>query len=72
MVVIFKQLLNLCGPGSSVGIATGYGLDCPGIEFLWGEFCRTCPDPAWGVMLTSHPLLVPRSKNRVVLYLYSP
>jgi hypothetical protein len=25
-----------------------------------------------GVTLTSHPLLVPRSKNRVVLYLYSP
>jgi hypothetical protein len=22
-----------CGPGSSVGIATGYGLDVPGIEF---------------------------------------
>jgi hypothetical protein len=22
----------MCGPGSSVGIATGYGLDCPGIE----------------------------------------
>ena len=26
----------MCGPGSSVGIATGYGLDGPGIEFLWG------------------------------------
>jgi hypothetical protein len=25
-----------------------------------------------GVMLTPHPLLVPRSKNRVELYLYSP
>ena len=25
-----------------------------------------------GVTLTSHPLLVPRSKNRVELYLYSP
>ena len=24
------------GPGSSVGIATGYGLDVPGIEFRWG------------------------------------
>jgi hypothetical protein len=23
-----------CGPGSSVGIATGYGLDGPGIEFF--------------------------------------
>jgi len=25
------------GPGSSVGIATGYGLDGPGIESLWGR-----------------------------------
>jgi hypothetical protein len=25
-----------------------------------------------GVTLTPHPLLMPRSKNRVVLYLYSP
>ena len=23
------------GPGSSVGIATGYGLDGPGIEYRW-------------------------------------
>ena len=26
-----------CGTGSSVGIATGYGLDGPGIESLWGR-----------------------------------
>jgi hypothetical protein len=25
-----------CGPGSSVGIATGYGLDSPGIESGFG------------------------------------
>jgi hypothetical protein len=25
------------GPGSSVGIATNYGLDGPGIESRWGE-----------------------------------
>ena len=25
------------GPGSSVGIATGYGLDGPGIESRWGR-----------------------------------
>jgi hypothetical protein len=24
------------GPGSVVGIAIGYGLDCPGIESRWG------------------------------------
>jgi hypothetical protein len=27
----------LCGPGSSVGIATDYGLDGPGIESRWGR-----------------------------------
>ena len=26
-----------CGPGSVVGIATGYGLDGPGIESRWGR-----------------------------------
>jgi len=26
-----------CGPGSSVGIATVYGLDVPGIESQWGR-----------------------------------
>ena len=40
--------LNL-GPGSVVGIATGYGLDGPGIESRWGgEIFRTCPDRTWG------------------------
>ena len=28
------------GPGSSVGIATDYGLDGPGIESRWGEIFR--------------------------------
>ena len=27
---------SLHGPGSVVGIATGYGLDGPGIEYRWG------------------------------------
>ena len=35
-------------PGSVGGIATGYGLDGPGIEFRWGETFRTCPDRPWG------------------------
>ena len=35
------------GPGSVVGIATGYGLDGPGIESRWGEIFRTCPDRPW-------------------------
>ena len=33
-----------CGPGSSVGKATAYGLDGPGIESRWGEIFRTSPD----------------------------
>jgi hypothetical protein len=36
------------GPGSSVGIATGYVLEGLGIESLWGEIFRTCPDRTWG------------------------
>jgi len=30
-------------PGSSVGIATAYGLEGPGIESRWGEIFRTSP-----------------------------
>ena len=37
-----------CGPGSSVGIVTAYGLDGPGIESRWGEIFRTSPDRPWG------------------------
>jgi hypothetical protein len=33
---------------SSVGIATRYGLDGPGIESRWGEIFRTRPDRPWG------------------------
>jgi hypothetical protein len=82
----------LSGRSSSAGIATGYGLDGPGIEFRWGtKFSapvQTGPGahPACCTMGTGsfpgvkrpgcdadpHPLLVPRSINRVELYLYSP
>ena len=35
--IYFNKVHSLiCGPGSSVGIATGYGLDGPGIESRWG------------------------------------
>ena len=34
-------------PNSSVGIATGYGLDGPGIESRWGEIFHR-PDLPWG------------------------
>ena len=75
------------GPGSSVGIATDYGLDGPGSNPGWDEIFRpvqTGPGahPASctmgtgsfpgvkcgrGVLLTTHPLLVPRSwKSRAI------
>jgi hypothetical protein len=43
VVVHFRiSLLSYGGPGSSVGIATGYGLDGPGIESRWGrDFSHT-------------------------------
>ena len=34
---IILPSIPTCGPGSVVGIATGYGLDDPGIEFRWGR-----------------------------------
>jgi hypothetical protein len=36
------------GQNSVVDIATGYGLDGPGIESQWGEIFRTCSDWPWG------------------------
>jgi hypothetical protein len=34
--IIRELYKHQVGPGSSVGIATGYGLDGPGIESRWG------------------------------------
>jgi ABC-type uncharacterized transport system permease subunit len=36
------------GQDSVVCIATGYGLDGPGIEFWCREIFHTCPDRPWG------------------------
>jgi hypothetical protein len=36
------------GPGSVVGIATGYGLDGPGSNHVGGENFCTYPDRPWG------------------------
>jgi hypothetical protein len=41
--VFTSEVTDICGPGSSVGIATGYGLDGPGIESRWG---RDFPHPS--------------------------
>ena len=41
--------LNIVGRDSSVGIASGYGLDSPGIESWWGgEIFLTRPNRSWG------------------------
>ena len=45
----FKRSKSIaCGPGSSVGIATGYGLDGPGIESRWGRDFQHLSRPALG------------------------
>jgi hypothetical protein len=80
---LFLVLMSVGGRDSSVGIATGYGLDGPGVESRWGRnFSHTSrpalrltqPPVQWvpglsrgysgrGVVLTTHPLLVPRSRK---------
>jgi len=43
-----EPLYRIYGPGSVVGIATGYKLDGAGIQSRGGEIFRTCPDRPWG------------------------
>jgi hypothetical protein len=52
-VMLFRLGNEFCtftlrGPGSSVGIATGYGLDGLGIESRWRRDFRTRPDLSCG------------------------
>jgi hypothetical protein len=58
--------IYMCGTISSVGIATGYGLDGPGIESRWGEIFR-CPDWPWGPpsLLYNGYRVFPRGKVRL-------
>jgi hypothetical protein len=37
IIIIVVVVVVVVGPGSSVGIATRYGLDGPGIESQWGR-----------------------------------
>jgi hypothetical protein len=46
-------VLTVCGPGNSVGIATGYGLDGPGIESRWGRDFLHLSIPALGPIQAS-------------------
>jgi len=43
-----EEYRSVSGPGSGVAIATGYGLDGPGIESQWDEILRICPGRLWG------------------------
>ena len=42
-----STLLHYSGQDGSVGVATRYELDGPGIESRWGEIFRTSPDWIW-------------------------
>jgi hypothetical protein len=44
----FTLTTQVCDPGSVVGIATGYGLDGPGIESQWGRDFPHLSRPALG------------------------
>jgi hypothetical protein len=46
--ITIKYYFNNGGPGSSVGIATDYGLDGPGIESRWGRDFPHLSIPALG------------------------
>jgi hypothetical protein len=78
---IWRGYFGQRGPGSSVGRATGYGLEGPVIEFWWGRYyphlSRPTLGPATGsfhgveigggVTPTLHSVLVPKSNTRVEL-----
>jgi hypothetical protein len=55
-----KNRNALSGPGSVVGIATGYGLDGPGIEARWGRDFPHLSRPALG------PTHLPHNGYRVL------
>jgi len=48
----YSDIGPFCGPDSSVGIETGYGMDGPGIESRWGRGFPHLSGPA----LEPHPV----------------
>jgi len=46
--ITYFTVLAYCGSGSVVGIATGYGLGSPGIEFWWWRAFPHLSRPALG------------------------
>ena len=74
--------LKHCGPGSVVDIATGYGLDGPGIESRWGRdfphlsrlalgpnqpSVEWVPGLSWGVKSSRGGTLTPSTPSSVVV-----
>jgi hypothetical protein len=56
-LLIAETTYQICWQGGVVGIATGYGLDGPGIESRWGTRFSHLSRPAKsgrGVTLTHH------------------
>jgi len=53
MFMTMMMISNIMGRDSSVGIATRYGLDGPGIESRWGggEIFHTRPDHPWDLYM---------------------
>jgi hypothetical protein len=68
-MVPILSLIN--GSGGVVSIATGYGLDSPGIKSQWGErggeIFRTCQDRPWGSpsLLYNGYQVFPKGKERL-------
>ena len=46
--ILLRTNVQTGGPGSAVGIATGYGIDGPGIESRWGQDFPHLSRPALG------------------------
>ena len=52
--LIYQDVFHYHGPGRSVGIATDYGLDGPGIESRWEARFSARPDRAWGLIYNGY------------------
>ena len=60
----YIMALSGCGPGTVLGIATGYGVDVPGIESRWGRDIPYLSRPALGPTLDNGYRLFPGGKER--------